>query len=332
MTLRRTPTLSVIIPNWNCAPWLPETMDSLLRQSSPADEIIVIDDGSQDDSVAWLNAFAAQHPQVTLLSGERGGVSAARMKGLAAATGDFVYFMDADDFVSADLFADFRRVQARHADLDLFCFGAKMFFDVPAPQRQYQTIHQRHVSGLLPGGSATLRTLMQHQSAHRVVWSSIISRRLIDTLQLAFLPIQNHEDAPFMFALYMQARSLYCTSQSYYYKRFMLTSLSQSTRDFSWIKNYFIARGSSEQFLRDRQLPLDEALLDDYYQTVMHGCLTQIRTHRIAVPEEWQPQVTRLVRKVLQQSARLKLLWYCPPVYRGLQACRNRIGRYSARR
>ncbi len=332
ITARRVPTVSVIVPNWNCAPWLAEAMGSLLRQSSPPEQIIIIDDGSSDNSVAWLTAFAEQHPQVILLSGERGGVSAARMKGLAAATGDFIYFMDADDFVSTELFADFRRVQARHEEIDLFCFGAKMFFDVPAPQRHYQTIHQRHVSGLLPGGSASLRTLMQHQSAHRVVWSSIISRRLIDQLNLHFLPIQNHEDAPFMFALYMQARGIYCTSQSYYYKRFMLTSLSQSTRDFSWVKNYFIARGSSEQFLRDHQLPLDEALLDSYYQVVMHGCLTQIRKNHMVIPEEWQPQVNQLVRKVLQHSARLKLLWYCPPIYMGLQACRDQLGRYSARR
>ncbi|KAA6103875.1 MULTISPECIES: glycosyltransferase family 2 protein [Pantoea] len=332
MTSRRTPTVSVIIPNWNCAPWLPETLGSLLRQSSPPEEIIIIDDGSSDDSVAWLTAFAAQHPQVTLLSGGRGGVSAARMKGLAAASGDFVYFMDADDFVSTELFADFRRVQARHPEIDLFCFGAKMFFDLPAPQRHYQTIHQRHVSGLLPGGSATLRTLIQHQSAHRVIWSSIISRRLIDQLDLQFLPIQNHEDAPFMFALYLQARALYCTSQSYYYKRFMLSSLSQSTRDFSWVKNYFIARAGSEQFLQQQQLPHDEALLDDYYQTVMHGCLTQIRKNHMTVPAEWQPQVNQLVRKVLQHNARLKLLWYCPAIYSGLQACRDRLGRYSARR
>lgn len=332
ITARRVPTVSVIVPNWNCAPWLAEAMGSLLRQSSPPEQIIIIDDGSSDNSVAWLTAFAEQYPQVTLLSGERDGVSAARMKGLAAATGDFVYFMDADDFVSSELFADFRRVQARHTEIDLFCFGAKMFYDVPVAQRHYQTIHQRHVYGLLPGGSASLRSLMQYQSAHRVVWSSIISRRLIDQLGLRFLPIQNHEDAPFMFALYMHARGIYCTSQSYYYKRFMLSSLSQSTRDFSWVKNYFIARNSSEQFLRDQQLPLDEALLDNYYQTVMHGCLTQIRKNHMEIPAEWQPQVNQLVSKVLRNSARLKLLWYCPPIYLGLQACRTQLGRYSTRR
>ncbi|PPS58302.1 hypothetical protein CRX72_13835 [Pantoea sp. BRM17] len=63
MTSRSVPTISVIIPNWNCAPWLPETMQSLLQQTSPADEIIIIDDGSTDESVSWLTAFAEAHPR-----------------------------------------------------------------------------------------------------------------------------------------------------------------------------------------------------------------------------------------------------------------------------
>ena len=61
----RAATISVIVPNWNCAPWLPEAIDSLLGQSSPPEQVIVIDDGSTDDSVALLEALAARHPQLT---------------------------------------------------------------------------------------------------------------------------------------------------------------------------------------------------------------------------------------------------------------------------
>lgn len=332
LTSRDGPTVSVIVPNWNCKPWLAEAMTSLLRQSSPPEEIIVIDDGSTDGSVEWLTDLAARHPQVTLLRNERSGVSAARMKGLAAASGDYIYFMDADDFVSTELFADFRRVKARHSGIELFCFGAKMFFDLPAYQREYQLIHQRHISGLLSGGSDTLMKLMKSQSAHRVVWSSIISRELINRLSIEFLSIQNHEDAPYMFALYMQAKQIYFTSQSYYYKRFLLSSLSQSTRDFSWIENYFIARESSETFLKNQGLEIDEELLDDYYQTIMQGCLSQIRKNTMQIPAVWRAPVERLVRKVTQQNPRMKLLWYCPTLFVGLQACRNRLSRYSPKR
>jgi len=45
-----------------------------------------------------------------------------------------------------------------------------------------------------------------------------------------------------------------------------------------------------------------------------------------------QPRVNALVRRVLRHNTRLKLLWYCPPLYHGLQACRNRLSRYSSRR
>lgn len=328
---RNAATLSVIVPNWNCAPWLPEALDSLLNQSSPPEQVIVIDDGSTDNSIALLEALAAQHPQLTLLRGERGGVSAARTKGLAIATGDFIYFMDADDFVERDLFADFRRTLADHPEMEMFCFGARMFTDKPVAARDYQRFHQRHVDGVWPGGADTLRAMIPHRSAHRVLWSSILSRRLIERTGVQFLPIQNHEDAPYMFALYMAAKQIGFTQKSYYNKRFMPTSLSQGKASFAWVENYYIARRSSEAFLREQGLPPEEKLLDHYYQPVMYGCLIEIRKNNIAVPASWHPTIDQLVRKVTGESKRLKLLWYYPTLYSGLQACR-RLARYASKR
>lgn len=327
----RAATISVIVPNWNCAPWLPEAIDSLLGQSSPPEQVIVIDDGSTDDSIALLEALAARHPQLTLLRGERGGVSAARTKGLEVATGDFIYFMDADDFVSSDLFADFRRMLAQHPEMEMFCFGARMFTDKPVAERQYEQFHQRHVDGIWPGGAETLRSMIPHRSAHRVLWSSILSRDLITRTGVQFLPIQNHEDAPYMFALYMSARQIGFTQKSYYNKRFMPTSLSQSKPTFSWVENYYIARRSSESFLHEQGLPPEEKLLDTYYQPVMYGCLIEIRKNNIPVPVSWHPTIDQLVRKVTRESKRIKLLWYYPTLYSGLQACR-RLARYASKR
>ena len=130
------PTITVIIPNWNCAPWLAEAIESLVGHSSPPEQISVIDDGSTDNSIDLLQAMAARYPQIELLQAQRGGVSAARTRGLAIATGDFIYFMDADDFVGKTLFADFRRACQQHPEMELFCFGAKMFTDRPLAERQ----------------------------------------------------------------------------------------------------------------------------------------------------------------------------------------------------
>jgi len=325
-------TITVIIPNWNCAPWLEEAMDSLVGQSSPPEQIIVIDDGSTDNSVALLQAMAARYHQIDLLQAERGGVSAARTRGLEIATGDFIYFMDADDFVGKTLFADFRRAKVKHPEMELFCFGAKMFTDSPVAQRQYQLFHQRNIHGAFPGGSTTLRNMITQQSAHRVLWSSIVSRHLIERVGVQFLPIQNHEDAPYMFALYMQAQEVVLTGESYYYKRFMVTSLSQRKATFAWVENYFIARGNSEGFMQTWGMPADEWLLDRYYEPVMYGCLIEMRKNNIDVPKEWHVTIDQLIRKVTGESKRMKLQWYYPTLYNGLKASRSLLARYTAKR
>jgi glycosyltransferase involved in cell wall biosynthesis len=325
-------TITVIIPNWNCAPWLEEAMDSLVGQSSPPEQIIVIDDGSTDNSVALLQAMAARYPQIDLLQAERGGVSAARTRGLEIASGDFIYFMDADDFVGKTLFADFRRAKVKHPEMELFCFGAKMFTDSPVAQRQYQLFHQRNIHGAFPGGSTTLRNMITQQSAHRVLWSSIVSRHLIERVGVQFLPIQNHEDAPYMFALYMQAQEVVLTGESYYYKRFMVTSLSQRKATFAWVENYFIARGNSEGFMQTWGMPADEWLLDRYYEPVMYGCLIEMRKNNIDVPKEWHVTIDQLIRKVTGESKRMKLQWYYPALYNGLKASRSLLARYTAKR
>ena len=325
-------TITVIIPNWNCAPWLEEAMDSLVGQSSPPEQIIVIDDGSTDNSVALLQSMADRYPQIELLQAERGGVSAARTRGLEIATGDFIYFMDADDFVGKTLFADFRRAKAQHAEMELFCFGAKMFTDSPVAQRQYQLFHQRHIHGAFPGGSTTLRNMITHQSAHRVLWSSLIARHLIERVGVQFLPIQNHEDAPYMFALYMQAQEVVFSAESYYYKRFMVTSLSQRKATFAWVENYFIARANSEGFMQRWGMPADEWLLDRYYEPVMYGCLIEMRKNNIDVPQEWHITIDQLIRKVTSESKRMKLQWYYPSLYNGLKASRSLLERYTGKR
>jgi glycosyltransferase involved in cell wall biosynthesis len=87
-------TVSVVIPCYNAAPFLRETLESVLRQTRPAFEVLVIDDGSTDESVAIANAFP--HP-VRVVSQQNGGECAARNRGLEEAAGEWVAFLDADD-------------------------------------------------------------------------------------------------------------------------------------------------------------------------------------------------------------------------------------------
>ena len=91
------PLASIIVPCFNAAPWLAETLESALAQTWPVKEIIVVDDGSTDASLAVARRFEARG--VRVLSQVNRGASAARNRGLAEATGDFVQFLDADDLL-----------------------------------------------------------------------------------------------------------------------------------------------------------------------------------------------------------------------------------------
>lgn len=90
-------TVSVIIPNFNRAGLIGETLENILRQTRAPDELIVVDDGSTDDSVAEIARFGER---VRLIRQANTGPGAARNRGLAAARGDFIQFFDSDDLCS----------------------------------------------------------------------------------------------------------------------------------------------------------------------------------------------------------------------------------------
>jgi glycosyltransferase involved in cell wall biosynthesis len=98
------PQISVIIPNFNHAQFLPRSLLALLRQSIPPSEIIVVDDGSTDNSLEVLKSFAEKHPIVKVCSNERNlGVHLAMNRGLDLARCDYVFFSAADDEVRPGL-------------------------------------------------------------------------------------------------------------------------------------------------------------------------------------------------------------------------------------
>jgi len=121
------PTVSVIIPTYNCAEYLPASVDSMLGQRIPDDvtsEVIVVDDGSSDDTASVL---AAYRDRITVVRGAHGGYAAARNLGLAHAHGTWIAFHDADDVAHPDRLAfQLEQLRREPAFAAVFCDGARM--------------------------------------------------------------------------------------------------------------------------------------------------------------------------------------------------------------
>jgi glycosyltransferase involved in cell wall biosynthesis len=98
--------LTTIVPNFNHAKFLPESLSSLIAQSRPTDELIVIDDNSTDGSVDIISSFLPRHPNARLIRNARNqGCNANLNNGLRIARGDFIHFAAADDLFDSGLYA-----------------------------------------------------------------------------------------------------------------------------------------------------------------------------------------------------------------------------------
>ncbi len=115
-------TVSVIVPVYNLEPLLPAMAKSLLEQDYPALQVIFSDDGSQDNSRQVLEKIAQGDPRVTVVSGENGGVSAARNRALKQAAGDYIAFADGDDRLEPGYFSTLVSV-LEETDADMACCG-----------------------------------------------------------------------------------------------------------------------------------------------------------------------------------------------------------------
>ena len=93
----QSPEISVVIPAYNAAAYLPETIGSVMAQSLQNWELLVIDDGSTDDTAAVVSQMAEQDSRIVLISQPNGGVSSARNLGAQKARSELVAFLDADD-------------------------------------------------------------------------------------------------------------------------------------------------------------------------------------------------------------------------------------------
>ena len=113
--------VSVIVPVYNVEQYLPQCLESIAGALYPNLEIICINDGSTDNSLAVLQQFAAKDPRFVIINQENAGVSAARNRGIQAATGRYLAFVDGDDYIQKDFIAKaVDALQREKADVVLF--------------------------------------------------------------------------------------------------------------------------------------------------------------------------------------------------------------------
>ena len=198
--------LSIIIPVYNTEKYLEECLNSLLRQNLKPEEyeIICINDGSTDKSGDILNRYSLKYKNIKVINTENGGVSRARNTGLAHAIGDYIWFVDSDDFIAVNILAELKDAASSDSyDRVAFDFYTFKGYLNQSEQAAYE-------DGTINGG-------YHYKDAN--TFTSILRRSLIRDSRLIFRDASYGEDSLFIFEFLFHARRQKVLDRTIYFYR-----------------------------------------------------------------------------------------------------------------
>ena len=132
---------SIIIPVYNVEKYIQACLDSVLDQTCPDWEAICVNDGSTDGSAAILRVYAAKDNRIKVIEQSNSGTATARNAGLRAAQGEYIFFLDSDDWLETD---SLRILAERLRGEDILCFGGKRYFESTGEYHQADILPEKN--------------------------------------------------------------------------------------------------------------------------------------------------------------------------------------------
>jgi glycosyltransferase EpsH len=255
---KRNSIISVIIPVYNGEQYIEQCISSVQKQSIKDIEIIVINDGSEDNTLAICKKMQQKDPRITIITKKNEGVSAARNDGIAKANGEFIAFVDADDYVGPDIYAPLLHDMHKHnADVCL----SNLFIDCDN-KISNRTIFPREM--LLKGQdeiTKKLITLMLGDSALGIrdailgyLFFSLYRGSFIRKYDLCFdTSLRIGEDLLFNLQFLRHANCCVCVNHSGYFYRQTTSSATRGNCTELW-KKFQVLHLKKRKFLSNNHL------------------------------------------------------------------------------
>lgn len=209
--------ISVIIPVYNTAEYVKDALASITCQSFSDIEIILIDDGSTDNSYQVIQSIADQDDRIRVIRQENKGQSEARNLGISLATGEYLYFMDSDDLLDKETFAECYAASAGN-NLDLLFFDAEVFGTVKNTLNlTYRRAHLMKEG--IYSGADILEALLKNGGYRASPCLLFIRTSYLKEINLTFHPGIIHEDELFTFYSFINAGRVSFINKPYFKRR-----------------------------------------------------------------------------------------------------------------
>lgn len=206
--------ISILIPTYNCAQYLVRSVSSASHQTYDDLEIIIIDDGSTDDTPAIAARLAQADPRIRYFRQPNMGLAKSRNNAISLATGDFIYFLDADDVIAPDTIRSLHTVQL-DSDADIVCSDTKITLISSTDEPILSPSGSRNVT-LYDPVEFTEKVLYQTDRPNNSACGKIIRKSLFDSA--FFTPGIIYEDLLLMPQIFLRANKIaWLDSTDYFY-------------------------------------------------------------------------------------------------------------------
>ena len=259
--------LSIIIPIYNTSKYLKECLDSVVNQDYKNVEIICVDDGSTDDSANIVESYLKKDERFKLIKTEHKGVAYARNLGLANAEGEYITFIDSDDFIEKRTYVE---ALSYIDSSDFVCFRIKVFGENFCNNRKAE---KKYYNFKFKGQKKLDEKLLKTLDVS--LCNKIFKSKIIKENNIEFPNGLRYEDANFYWKYMLNSKTGFFIQKPFYnYRRHANSIMSESLSKVSKSIDHLLILGDLFKYMEERNLltvhlNLCEYLLEHYFRFVV---------------------------------------------------------------
>lgn len=205
------PLISIIVPVYNVEPYIDRCINSLVNQDCENIEILLIDDGSPDKCPEICDNYVLKDKRIKTFHKKNGGLSDARNFGISKACGDYIIFVDSDDYIEFNACSKFSDI-IKDREVDIVVGNAKIFQD----NNIRNMFHNYNTKGKCVDGNEYLLTEFKTNTMHMPAWLNMYNRKFLLDNNLKFQIGLLHEDEEFTPRVFLFAKRVIGTEIVFY--------------------------------------------------------------------------------------------------------------------
>ncbi len=266
--MRINPLVSVIVPVYNVEKYLCKCVDSLLSQRYGNIEIILVDDGSPDNCGAMCDSFAERDGRIKVIHKENGGLSDARNAGLSTTSGDFITFVDSDDFVS-ESYIEKLLLPFENGEVDISICGIRAFSLDSSGNEVFSPAKPEKEENMLFDADRALEKMFRQVLFDTEAWAKMYRASLLEGFMFPF-GLYN-EDLDSIYKLFLKADKVSFNREKLYYYLQRNDSIMGKKRNVKRFRDSFEIAGRLKADISKQRPELEKAVnsrvLSVYFQS-----------------------------------------------------------------